>query len=94
MIRQDLEKAGMPPENETGRFNFHSLRGTHATALAWVVVNLQTAQALMRHSDPKLTAGTYTTLGVTNLGETVRRLDVAALYVLIVKKEAWSKHPG
>ena len=77
MIRQDLEAAGIPSETESGRLDFHSLRGTYATMLARVGVNLQTAQALMRHSDPKLTAKTYTKLGVTDLGETVRRLDVA-----------------
>ena len=32
------------------------------------------AQALMRHSDPKLTAKTYTKLGITDLGAVVSRL--------------------
>jgi len=77
MIALDLEEAGIPVETESGRLDFHSLRGTYATLLARVGVNLQTAQALMRHSDPKLTARTYTKLGITDLGETVRRLDVA-----------------
>ncbi|GAB6186684.1 tyrosine-type recombinase/integrase [Thermopirellula anaerolimosa] len=77
MIAHDLRDAGIPPETEAGRLDFHSLRGTYATLLARVGVNLQTAQALMRHSDPKLTARTYTKLGVTDLGETVRKLAVA-----------------
>ena len=72
-----LEAAGIPPETESGRLDFHSLRATYATLLARVGVNLQTAQALMRHSDPKLTAKTYTKLGITDFAETVRRLDVA-----------------
>ncbi len=77
MIALDLEEAGIPVETESGRLDFHSLRGTYATLLARVGVNLQTAQALMRHSDPKLTAKTYTKLGITDFAETVRRLDVA-----------------
>ncbi len=38
--------------------------------------NLQTAQALLRHSDPKLTARTYTKLGVTDLAGAVARVDL------------------
>jgi len=77
MIALDLQEAGLPPETGSGRLDFHSLRGTYATLLARVGVNLQTAQALMRHSDPKLTAKTYTKLGITDFAETIRRLDVA-----------------
>jgi len=77
MIRQDLQAAGIDPENDSGRLDFHCLRGTYATLLARVGVNLQTAQTLMRHSDPKLTAKTYTRLGITDLGAVVSGLQVA-----------------
>ena len=77
MIRQDLQAAGIETENDSGRLDFHCLRGTYATLLARVGVNLQTAQALMRHSDPKLTAKTYTRLGITDLGAVVSGLQVA-----------------
>jgi len=55
------------------------LRVTNATLLAKVGVNFQTAQALMRHSDPKLTAKTYTKLGITDLGAVVSRLPTTIL---------------
>ena len=53
------------------------MRVTNATLLAKVGVNFQTAQALMRHSDPKLTAKTYTKLGITDLGAVVSYLPAA-----------------
>jgi integrase len=77
MIRQDLQASRIEVETESGRLDFHCLRGTYATLLARVGVNLQTAQALMRHSDPKLTARTYTKLGISDLAGTVAKLQVA-----------------
>jgi len=76
MLRGDLEAAGIPSEQDGRVVDFHALRTTYATSLARLGVNLQTAQALMRHSDPKLTARTYTKLGITDLGQAVARLDV------------------
>lgn len=77
MLRLDLEPAGIPYVDASGRVaDFHSLRSVYATLLARQGVNLQTAQALLRHSDPKLTARTYTKLGVTDLGKAVAGLDL------------------
>ncbi|MCS7237823.1 MAG: site-specific integrase, partial [Thermoguttaceae bacterium] len=71
MLQIDLNAAGISPVTPAGRLDFHALRATYATALARAGVNLQTAQALLRHSDPKLTAKTYTRLGITDLGAAV-----------------------
>ena len=54
-IKKDLVTAGLDPR---GR-GFHSLRSTFATHLAEAGVGLTTVQALMRHSDPKLTSNVY-----------------------------------
>lgn len=67
-LRVDLQTAGVEYTEASGRVaDFHGLRSTYATLLGRQGVNLQTAQALLRHSDPKLTARTYTKLGVTHL---------------------------
>lgn len=61
MIRKDLEAAGLPYEDEHGRFfDFHSLRGQFGTLLAKRGVHPKTAQVLMRHHDVNLTLGLYT----------------------------------
>ena len=77
MLAADLAAAGIPAELDGGRvIDFHSLRCSYATLLARQGVNLQTAQALLRHSDPKLTAKTYTRLGVTDLAAAVAGVSV------------------
>ncbi len=76
MLRVDLAAAGIEYQTPSGRADFHSLRAAYATLLARQRVNLQTAQALLRHSDPKLTARTYTKLGVTDLAGAVAGVDV------------------
>jgi len=64
MLREDLERAGIASEDEQGRVNdFHSLRHTFASLLARANVAPRIAQALMRHSDPRLTLGVYSHLG-------------------------------
>ncbi len=72
MLRADLAEAGIPYELDGQVFDFHALRAQYATLLGQQGVNLQTAQALLRHSDPKLTARTYTKLGITDLAGTVQ----------------------
>lgn len=62
MIRVDMDAAGIAPVDEFGRvLDFHSLRATCATLLAEAGVPLTTAQAILRHSDVRLTARVYTT---------------------------------
>jgi integrase len=62
MIRADMDAAGIARVDEAGRvLDFHSLRSSCATMLADAGVPLTTAQAILRHSDPRLTAKVYTT---------------------------------
>jgi len=61
ILDRDLEFAGVPKHDERGRsVDVHSLRMTFGTYLSAGGVPLRTAQSAMRHSDPKLTANTYT----------------------------------
>ena len=65
MLCDDLQAAGIDPVDASGRVcDFHALRGTFISNLAKAGVSLTVAQKLARHSDPKLTANTYTTLTV------------------------------
>ena len=60
ILNRDLMLAGIPKLAERGRvLDVHCLRGTFATLLSKGGVPLRTAQAAMRHSDPKLTANVY-----------------------------------
>ncbi len=85
---RDLAAAGIPKKDARGRtLDVHCLRHTFATWLAQSNVPLQTAQRLMRHSDPKLTANAYTHLGLLDMGAAVsslpslavQKMDVAAV---------------
>jgi hypothetical protein len=59
-IHQHLKAAGIPVCNEQGeKVDFHALRKTYNTNLELVGASLQVRQELLRHSDPRLTAGTY-----------------------------------
>ena len=58
---RDLKLAGIAKRDERGRtLDVHALRMTFGTLLGKGGVPLRTAQAAMRHSDPKLTANVYT----------------------------------
>jgi integrase len=58
---QDWESAGIEYIDDRGRYaNFHCLRHTLCTMLSNAGVPLRIAQAIMRHSDPRLTAMRYT----------------------------------
>ena len=60
MLRGDLEAAGIPYADETGRVaDFHSLRGTFASLLLRAGVDVRTAKELMRHSTIAMTADVY-----------------------------------
>ncbi|MBV8268796.1 MAG: site-specific integrase, partial [Planctomycetaceae bacterium] len=57
---RDIKAAGIPKRDERGRvLDVHALRTTFGTLLSKFGVPLRTAQAAMRHSDPKLTANVY-----------------------------------
>lgn len=58
---RDLRAAGIPKRDDRGRtVDLHALRHTFCTWLNRGGLPLRTAQAAMRHSDPKLTMNTYT----------------------------------
>ncbi len=77
MLRVDLDAAGIPYTDKYGRQrDFHSLRHTFASLLNQANVPLATAQKLMRHSDPKLTANIYTHVMVNTKAEALARLPV------------------
>jgi len=60
MLRADLEAAGIPYRDESGRVaDFHSLRHTFVTNLANSGVHPKVAQALARHSTVTLTMDRY-----------------------------------
>ena len=61
ILNGDLEAAGIPKRDDRGRtIDVHAMRTTFGTMLSRAGVAPRTAQAAMRHSDIKLTMGTYT----------------------------------
>ncbi len=60
-FRDDLEAAGIPYIDAKGEYaDFHSFRKTFGTMLTLAEVGQRTVMELMRHSDMRLTAKTYT----------------------------------
>ena len=75
MLRRDQEVAGIPYQDNAGRFlDFHSLRHTFGTNLARAGVAPKVAQELMRHSDVNLTLGIYSHVGISDLAGAVEKL--------------------
>ncbi len=61
ILKRDLKAAGIADKDDRGRvLDVHALRTSFGTLLSVGGVPLRTAQAAMRHSDPKLTANVYT----------------------------------
>ena len=61
ILKRDLKAAGIADKDDRGRvLDVHALRTSFGTLLSVGGVPLRTAQAAMRHSDPKLTANIYT----------------------------------
>ena len=60
----------------------HSLRHGFGTLLQAAGVGLRTAQAAMRHSDPKLTANTYTDARLLDVAGAVHALPALELHAL------------
>jgi integrase len=74
-FRADLARAGIADEDERGRgVVMHSLRHSLATMLAASGVPMSLAMRIMRHSDVRLTAQTYTDEGLLPLGEAMKSL--------------------
>lgn len=77
-LRRDLERAGVPIETVEGVLDFHSLRSAFAVLLEHGGVNLTTAQKLMRHSSPLLTANVYQCLEFSELASGLHKVADAA----------------
>lgn len=77
-FNDDLRAAGLWGGRETaeGRLSRYSLRKTFITALTMDEKHAQVAHKLARHSDPKLTFGTYTTVDLRRKAEAVLALGV------------------
>jgi integrase len=74
-FRADLKTAGIEFINDKGlRADFHSLRYTLATNLARAGTAPRVAMEIMRHSDMRLTAKTYTDAGLLPIADAVLNL--------------------
>ena len=74
-FKMDLKAAGIPFLNAAGqRADFHSLRHTLATNLARAGTAPRVAMEIMRHSDMRLTAKTYTDAGLLPVADAVLKL--------------------
>lgn len=75
-LRRDLEKAGVPVYDARGHvIDYHSFRKTWNTWAAVSGVPQRSAQAVLRHSTPDLTAGPYTDLNGLGLPAEMARLQ-------------------
>jgi len=78
-LYRDMEKAGIPRKDPLGRRrDFHSFRGTFATALAANGTAPRVTQELMRHQDARLTAKVYTDVFELPVLQAVRGLPWVA----------------
>jgi integrase len=74
-FKADLKAAGIEFVNATGhRADFHSLRHTLATNLARAGTAPRVPMEIMRHSDMRLTAKTYTDAGLLPVADAVLKL--------------------
>jgi len=74
-LRSDLEAAGIPYADDTGRVvDFHALRVTCATLLLRSGVDIRTAKELMRHATIAMTADVYACTLRGSLADAVGRL--------------------
>src|SRR4029077_17108975 len=74
-FKADLKRANVDYINARGqRADFHSLRYTLATNLALVGTPPRIAMEIMRHSDMRLTAKTYTDAGLLAVWDKVANL--------------------
>jgi site-specific recombinase XerC len=77
MLRADLTAAKIPYAERGRVFDFHSLRCQFITGLARSGAGLVETQKLARHSDPRLTASTYSHLELRDLAGAAEKLPEA-----------------
>jgi len=79
-LKQDLAACGIPFANELGeRVDFHALRHTFCTSMHRSGVSQRAAQEMMRHSDSRLTAKTYTDARLLPLSAEMRKVPAPSL---------------
>jgi excisionase family DNA binding protein len=79
MLRRDLDAAGIPYQDERGRyFDFHAMRGQFISGLAAGGVHPKVAQVLARHSTITLTMDHYTQLDVLDVAGALDKLPKLA----------------
>jgi integrase len=75
IFKVDLEAAGIPYTDSRGEHaDFHSLRKTFGTMLTLSGVGQRTVMELMRHSDMRLTAKTYTDANMLPISDAMASL--------------------
>ncbi len=75
VVQKDLKAAGIPYVDAKGEYaDFHSLRKTFGTMLTLAGVPQRVVMELMRHSDMRLTAKTYTDAGMLPVDATITKL--------------------
>jgi integrase len=75
ILNRDLAAAGIQKRDARGRvIDVHAMRHTFGTYLCRAGVPLRTAQAAMRHSDPKLTANVYTDPALLDIAGAINSL--------------------
>ena len=80
ILDRDLAAAGIPKRDERNRVvDVHALRVTLGTHLCAAGVPLRTAQAVMRHSKPELTANIYTDPKLLDVAGAIDSLPTLAL---------------
>ena len=80
ILDRDLAAASIPKRDERDRVvDVHALRVTLGTHLCAAGVPLRTAQAVMRHSKPELTANIYTDPKLLNVAGAIDKLPALAL---------------
>lgn len=73
-FRADLAAAGIPDRDARGMVDLHALGKSLITAMHSHGVSQRSAQALARHSDPRLTAVTYTDCSLLPLAEELAKV--------------------
>ena len=83
------------PKPRVRPVRWHDLRHSTASLLALVQVPLGEAQRILRHSDPKITAGVYTHVEREKLREAVNRMPISVGHLAPDVDEMWTAEvPG
>jgi site-specific recombinase XerD len=94
MVKKDLERVGIPYENEDGIADFHAAgRHSHITGLVRSGASLPEAQKLARHTDIKMTMK-YTHIGIEDQAKAVSNLPALQMRCSSAVAERLSVSPA